>query len=345
MGNQELTVKGQGELVPAGGRPMDQNAAAVYLASLTSKRSRVTMQDALNDVCRILGAPEIRRAPTGRQAKGDNLTCFAVEWAALRYQHTAAIRAALGEQYTPAGANLRLSALRGVLRQAWKLGQMTAEDFQRAADVKNIKASSDPTDPANIKGRYITPAERDAMLRACVADKSPAGARDAAMLAVFIAAGPRREEVAAMDLADYDQQNGALVIRHGKGNKTRTAAYVTNGAGRYLADWLKIRGQAPGPLFVPILKGGRLDPRRMTAQALWNAVQKRAAAAGVPHLGLHDFRRTWISDLLDAGADIATVARMAGHANVATTARYDRRGEAAKERASNLVHVPYYEGK
>jgi site-specific recombinase XerD len=66
-----------------------------------------------------------------------------------------------------------------------------------------------------------------------------------------------------------------------------------------------------GPLFWGL--GNRNRGRQLTDQAIYNMLRKRAKLAGVSRLSPHDFRRTFVGDLLDAGADIVTVQKMAGH--------------------------------
>lgn len=305
-------------LIPAANIPADQNPALVFLGSLAAG-SRPAMRGALDRIAGLLTA--------------DICNAVSMPWAALRYQHTAAVRAALAEKYAPATANKMLAALRGVLRVAWQLGQVTAENYHRAIDLKGVRGSTVPA------GRELEPGELTALLTACRKDETPAGARDGAIIAVMYAAGLRRAEVVALDLADYDPATGLLIVR-GKGSKERTA-YLLNGGSVALADWLTVRGADPGPLFVPINKAGVLILRRMTSQVIRKMLSKRAAAAEVRDFSPHDLRRTFVSDLLDRGADIATVAKMAGHANVQTTARYDRRPEEAKRKAAGLLHIPY----
>lgn len=298
--------------------PPDRNPALVYLSSLAPSGRRA-MAGRLRQVATLLGHDALETVP----------------WHLLRYQHVAALRTLLQERgQAPATVNLTLSALRGVARAAFNLEIISAEDYQRIRSVPSVRGSRLPA------GRQVSQGELAALMDACARDDGPAGVRDAAMICLMYAAGGlRRAEVVGLDRADYDPETGALRVR-GKGAKERLV-YVDNGPEDALKDWLVIRGDDEGPLFLPINKGGALQWRRMTDQAVYNLLRKRAGEAVVESLSPHDLRRSFISDLLDAGADISVASQLAGHASVQTTARYDRRGEAAKKRATGLLHVPY----
>jgi site-specific recombinase XerD len=182
-----------------------------------------------------------------------------------------------------------------------------------------------------------------ALVEACVAGTSPAGARDTVLLGILYTGGLRRAELVVLDLADLEVETGKLIIRSGKGGKARTV-YLGGGALAALMAWLRVRGEAAGPLFVRILKGGHLTDRQLTTQAVYTILKVRAAEVGVKDFSPHDFRRTFVSDLLNRGADIATVAKLASHASVTTTARYDRRDEETKRKAAGLLHFPFKDG-
>ena len=212
---------------------------------------------------------------------------------------------------------------------------MSADDYQRAADVKGIGGETLPA------GRGLSSGEIAGLLTVCDNDSSPAGARDAAIIAVLYAAGLRRSELVGLDLADYHPDDGVLLVRHGKGHKEREMP-IENGTAANVADWLALRGHAPGPLFLGINKAGHIQPGRLASQAVYKMLRKRGLEAGVSDFSPHDMRRTFVSDLLDAGADLAIVQRLAGHANIQTTGRHDRRPEAAKRKAIQLLHVPHH---
>ena len=66
---------------------------------------------------------------------------------------------------------------------------------------------------------------------------------------------------------------------------------------------------------------------------IYKIIKRRAEKAGLERFSPHDFRRTFCSDLLAEGEDVFTVQSLAGHSTPATTAKYDRRGEARKRKA------------
>ena len=306
-----------GETLPATAQA-SKNPAAVYLASLRPTGRR-TMASALRNVADLLG-----------------YDVEAMPWHELRYEHVQAIRTKLAETKAPATVNKTLSAIRGVLRSAWRIGLLDAESYHRAADVKGVSGSRLPA------GRAAGPGELAAVMRACAEDQTSAGARDAAIVALAYGGGLRRAELAGLKLEDVTDQGEQIVIRVlGKRNKERLV-YLDNGAALAVQDWLRVRGNDPGSLFYSGRKGGRLKHGHgMTAQAIRDVIARRAEQAQIEHLSPHDLRRSFVSDLLDAGVDIATVAAMAGHSQIETTRRYDRRGEVAKQRAARSLHIPY----
>jgi site-specific recombinase XerD len=303
-------------------RAADRHPVLVYLARLGSPNARRAMRGSLEKIAALWSS--------------DRYTAETLPWAQLRYPHTQAIRTTLAERCAPATANLAICALRQVLKECWRLGEMDAETYQRAADLRAVRGERLPA------GRALSRGELQAIFSSCKTDRTAAGARDAALLSVLYGAGLRRSEAVALDLEDYDADTGALRVLHAKGRKQRVVYVPAGGGMAAMAAWLSHRGAGPGPVFFPVSQTGHVMPHRMTAQVCRWVLRKRARQAGITDLpSPHDLRRSHIGDLLDQGADAFVVQKMVGHSSPTTTGRYDRRPDAAKRKAASLLHIPY----
>lgn len=264
-------------------------------------------------------SPEVR---AGYRDEG----IWAFPWHELRHEHMAALRSRLQEIYSPATANKYLSVARSLLKSCWRLGHLDHDTLARAVDVKPIKGQSPPV------GRDVTYEEVVLLMQACSADGAQ-GVRDQALFGIGHHTAPRIREVSNLDLADYDPETGKLTIRKGKGSKTREV-FVSGGAKQGLDDWIEIRGQEPGALFLPIRKDGLIqhvrangkgpEPARMSTWAISKRLERRRLQAGLDPLTWHDWRRSLAGDLIDSG-DLAGAQLTLGHSSPAVTMRYSRR--------------------
>jgi len=283
--------------------PAAENAAVAYLAGL-SAGSRITQAKALRTVCGIVGHPDPATFP----------------WQRVTFAHSAALRQRLSETYAPATTNRLLAAWRGVLKAAWRLGQIGDAVYMRAVDVQDVRLSGE------LRGRALAGDERTRLFDCATTDARPLGRRDACLLALLYGCGLRRAEASALDTSDVREDG--LHVR-GKGGKLRVVP-VPPVYARMVQSYLDSL-DTPGPLLRSVDRdAGTLRCQRLTVDGIAKALAARVRAAGLGPATPHDLRRTYITDLLNQDVDVLTVAGLAGHARIDTTRKYDRRPHATR---------------
>ena len=157
-------------------------------------------------------------------------------------------------------------------------------------------------------------------------DGSLLGVRDRAILETLYGAGLRISELVGLDVDDIDLDEGTVLVRSGKGSKSRrvpVGRQAVAATGAYLSgtrpELLKGAGvrRPAGAAFLNA-RGGRL-----TRQGCWKILKSYARRAGLGEkVSPHTLRHSFATHMLDAGADIRVVQELLGHASLATTQVY-----------------------
>lgn len=222
------------------------------------------------------------------------------------------------------------AALRYLVRCLRQTGAMSSEEARSAC---SFDSGARRADGRPLSGRLVEDGELRRLLeRAASSPNRTLSVRNTALVYVAASSGARRAELSAMKLADVKWQEAAIFIPHGKGNRSRSA-WLHSAALAALRSWLQVRGRSPGHLFNPVDRFERIDTDRpLSAHQIWKVVTELARAEGMDPVTPHDMRRFVVSNLLETH-DITLVSKAVGHAQISTTARYDRR-PAARARAA-----------
>jgi integrase len=271
------------------------NVLDVYLSKWPEKGdTRRTMRGALDRVARTLGAKSASE----------------LAWEGLRYDVVRAVAAKLSDAGLAVKTiNRDLSALRGVLETAWRLGLIPNDEY-RGIEVKNVRGSSLPA------GRVLTSDEMDALYAAL--EKTTK--RDAAILAVLAATGIRRVEASRLVKSDFIPKTRRLVAT-GKNNKQRSIPVAPRWC-VYIEEWWE-KIKAGQRIFA--MEG---DPR----SAITRIVAAFHKEMGLKVFTPHDLRRTF-GTYVEQQQGMAMAQRLLGHENIQTTSLYVRIDEAREEAA------------
>ncbi|HQT67343.1 MAG: recombinase XerD [Rhodospirillales bacterium 20-60-12] len=179
--------------------------------------------------------------------------------------------------------------------------------------------------------KFLTEAEVDALLAAAAERAGTPGLRARAGLEILYATGLRISEMLSLPAASLSSDAAMLMIR-GKGGRERIVP---------LSDVAKREAaclRAASPKGARFLFVGRDITQPMTRQGFALLLKQVALAAGIDpaRLSPHVLRHSFASHLLARGADLRSLQKLLGHADIATTQIYTH---VLAERLQKLVET------
>jgi integrase/recombinase XerD len=226
--------------------------------------------------------------------------------------------------HNPGGRHAAFRCLRAFLN--WYEEEAELEGWNNP--IHKVKAPKVPTEPLE-----PVPIETVFRIVNICREGTFSGDRDAAMLLCLLDTGARAGEFLAMDLEDFDQARGTILIRKGKGSKPRMV-YLGKKSRKKLRKYLRHRQKEEPALWVT---HPRYGSGRLSYDGLREVLTRRAADAKVEEPSLHDFRRAFALAMLRNGTDVYTLAKLMGHEGITVLQRYLKQTYQDTEAAHRLA--------
>lgn len=156
--------------------------------------------------------------------------------------------------------------------------------------------------------------------------------------------GLRRSELTHIKMQQFSHDRGHIVLRiHGKGDKDRLVPVNQEVHGEITdyVEYLRGNGIELGPEdYLLQTEISKKNEKPMDGSTIFRVIEKYAKKAGInKKVSPHSCRATVISHLLDTqNAAIRDVATFAGHSNITTTERYDKRRKNLDKSAAYQVN-------
>jgi integrase/recombinase XerD len=154
--------------------------------------------------------------------------------------------------------------------------------------------------------------------------KSLAGDRDRAFLMFLMDTGIRKAEITALTVNDIDMATGSVLIRQGKGGKSRTV-FIGASTRRALSAYMRQR-----EAYIAYAKARSVDAlwihsqdaKKLGYAGVREILRRRAKDAGIPEPSPHSFRRAFAVNSLRNGMNVLALQRLLGHSDLSTINRY-----------------------
>lgn len=202
----------------------------------------------------------------------------------------------------PATINARLAAISHLLK--W-IGHTVPDWVVRPQKSKRLP-------------RTLTNQELSNLLQICRQSENPLAE---VIVVVLLETGLRVSELCALNFSDVDLSDLSATVWSGKGNKDRKVLFTIRSK-EVIEKWMlhkKSRNSKEDEALFINSRGHRLTQRNVQKM-----MDKLADEAEIPRsrLSPHTLRHNFATGLLERGADIVSIQRLMGHADISTTRIY-----------------------